>query len=411
MEQLYKNQCTLIQMREGVLGAYVDALSKQLSDEGYAKTSVRNALQLLADLGRWLSLRRMTPSQLTPECLRRYLKYRSNHGHHRSTDAATLRRLSNLLLAKGVIAPCMQSEPTPVQQLEEEFRHYLELERGLATATVQIYQPFVSRFLAECFADGRLRLDSLCATDVVRFVQREAARLNHPKRAKLMTTALRAFLQYARYRDLIRTDLRLSVPTVASWTMASLPRALSSEDVQCLLNHCDRHTAIGCRNGAILLLLARLGLRAGEVVGLTLDDIDWERGELRIRANGRGVDLLPIPQDVGAALAEYLRRLRPACACRQVFVRMRAPYRGFASSVAICSIVRCALDHAGLNPPHKGAHLLRHSVATHMLRQGASLTEIGALLRHRSPETTMIYAKVDLDLLRPLAMPWPGGAQ
>lgn len=244
MEQLYKNQCTLIQMREGVLGAYVDALSKQLSDEGYAKTSVRNALQLLADLGRWLSLRRMTPSQLTPECLRRYLKYRSNHGHRRSTDAATLQRLSNLLLAKGVIAPCMQSEPTPVQQLEEEFRHYLELERGLATATVQIYQPFVSRFLAECFADGRLRLDSLCATDVVRFVQREAARLNHPKRAKLMTTALRAFLQYARYRDLIDTDLRLSVPTVASWTMASLPRALSSEDVQHLLNHCDRQTAI-----------------------------------------------------------------------------------------------------------------------------------------------------------------------
>ncbi|MDH2916864.1 MAG: site-specific integrase [Gallionella sp.] len=411
MEQLYKNQRTLMQMREGVLGAYVEALSKQLRDEGYANASVRNALQLLADLGRWLSLRRMTASQLTPECLQGYLKYRSKHGHHRSTDAATLQRLSNLLLAEGAIAPSMRSEPTPAQRLEEEFRHYLELERGLATATVHLYLPFVSRFLAECFTDGRLRLDSLCATDVVRFVQREAARLNHPKRAKLMTTALRAFLQYARYRDLIGTDLRLSVPTVASWTMASLPRALSSEDVQHLLNHCDRQTAIGCRNWAILLLLARLGLRAGEVVGLTLDDIDWERGELRIRANGKGVDLLPIPQDVGAALADYLRRLRPAFSCRQVFVRMRAPYRGFASSVAICSIVRRALDHAGLNPAHKGAHLLRHSVATHMLRQGASLAEIGALLRHHSPQTTMIYAKVDLDLLRPLAMPWPGGAQ
>jgi integrase len=159
------------------------------------------------------------------------------------------------------------------------------------------------------------------------------------------------------------------------------------------------------------LLLARLGLRAGEVVGLTLDDLDWERGELLIRANGGRSNRMPIPQDVGAALADYLRRSRPVCACRQVFVRMRAPHRGFANSVAICCIVRRALDRAGLNPVHKGAHLLRHSVATHMLRQGASLAEIGELLRHRSPQTTMIYAKVDLDLLRPLALPWPGGTQ
>ena len=412
MEPFYKDQRTLMRMREGTLGAYVDALAQQLSDEGYAKASTRYALQLLADLGRWLSRRRMTASQLTPECLQHYMEYRSRHHAHRhSGDAAILQRLSNLLIAKGVIAPSIQSEPTPAQRLEEEFRRYLELERGLATATLHLYLPFVSRFLAESFADGELRLDSLCAADVVRFVQREAVRLHHPKRAKLMTTALRAFLQYARYRDLIRIDLRLSVPTVASWSMASLPRALSSNEVQCLLNHCDRRTAIGCRNWAILLLLARLGLRAGEVVALTLDDLDWERGELCIRANGRGADLLPIPQDVGEALAHYLHSSRPTCASRQVFIRMRAPYRGFAGSVAICSIVRRALERAGLNPAHKGAHLLRHSVATRMLREGASLAEIGTLLRHHSPQTTMIYAKVDLDLLRPLAMPWPGGVQ
>ncbi len=158
-------------------------------------------------------------------------------------------------------------------------------------------------------------------------------------------------------------------------------------------------------------MLARLGLRAGEVVGLALDDLDWEAGELCIRASGGNSDRLPIPEDVGAALADYLRHSRPACSSRRVFVRMRAPRRGFASSVAICSIVRRALERAGLNPAHKGAHLLRHSVATQMLRQGASLAEIGELLRHRSQQTTMIYAKVDLDLLRPLALPWPGGAQ
>jgi integrase len=193
--------------------------------------------------------------------------------------------------------------------------------------------------------------------------------------------------------------------------MASLPRALSSEEVQHLLAHCERHTAVGRRNWAILLLLARLGLRAGEVVGLAFEDLDWEAGELRIRAHGGNSDRLPIPQDAGAALADYLRHARPACSSRRVFVRMRAPHRGFASSVAICCIVRRALERAGLNPAHKGAHLLRHSVATQMLRQGASLAEIGELLRHRSPQTTMIYAKVDLDLLRPLALPWPGGAQ
>lgn len=412
MEQYYKNKRTLMRMREGPLGAYVDALAQQLSDEGYARASARYALQLLADLGRWLGRRRMTASQLTPECLQRYMEYRSRHHSHRhSGDAAILRRLSNLLLAKGVVAPSMPGELTPAQRLEEEFWRYLLQERRLATATVHLYLPVASRFLAECFADGELRLDGLRAADVVRFVQREAARLNHPKRAKLMTTALRSFLQYARYCGLISADLQLSVPTVANWSMASLPRALSSDEVRRLLNHCERHTATGRRNWAILLLLARLGLRAGEVVGLTLDDIDWERGELCIRANGGRADLLPIPQDVGDALADYLRCSRPACACRHVFVRLRAPHRRLASSVAICSMVRRALERAGLNPAHKGAHLLRHSVATQMLRQGASLAEIGVILRHRSPQTTMTYAKVDLDLLRPLAMPWPGGAQ
>ena len=411
MEQFYKDPRTPLRMREGPLGAYVDELARQLGEEGYARASVRYALQLVADLGRWMARRKIVATRLIPEHLDRYVDYRTRHRHCRPGDATIVGRLLKLLRAKGIVAMAAPIERTPAQQLEEEFRQYLERERRLAPATVFLYLPVAKRFLAQCFADGELRLNSLRASDVVRFVQQEAARLHHPKRAKLMTTALRSFLQYARYRGLISIDLRSSVPTVANWSTASLPRALSSQDVECLLVHCNRHTATGCRNWAILLLLARLGLRAGEVVGLTLDDLDWERGELCIRASRGNSDRLPIPQDVGAALADYLRRLRPACSCRQVFVRMKAPHRGFASSVAICSIVRRALERAGLNPPHKGAHLLRHSVATHMLRQGASLAEIGELLRHRSQQTTMIYAKVDLDLLRPLALPWPGGAQ
>jgi site-specific recombinase XerD len=411
LEQFYKDPRTPLRMREGPLGAYVDDLGRQLSEEGYARASARYALQLVADLGRWIARRKIVAGQLTPEHLECYLEYRSRHRHRRSGDAAIVRRLLKLLREKGIVAAAAPIERSAAQRLEEEFRLYLQRERRLASATVFHYLVFAQRFLAQCFADGEVRLDGLRAADVVGFVQREAARLHHPKRSKLMTTALRSFLQYARYRGLISIDLRSSVPTVAGWSMASLPKALSSGEVQRLLAHCDRHTAVGRRNWAILLLLARLGLRAGEIVGLAFEDLDWEAGELCVRAHGGNSDRLPIPQDVGAALAEYLRHSRPACSSRQVFVRMRAPNRGFASSAAISSIVHRALDRAGLDPAHKGAHLLRHTVATQMLRQGASLAEIAELLRHRSQQTTMIYAKVDLDLLRPLALPWPGGAQ
>lgn len=410
LEQFYKDLRTPQRMREGALGAYIEAFAQQLNDEGYARSSLRYALQVIAGLGRWLTRRRIEANQLSAHNLDRYLAYRSRQRHYRAGDGVIVRRLLNLLREQGIVASAPVAKSTPAQRLAEEFRGYLQQERRLATATVVLYLGFVRRFLEQQFADRQVRLNQLRAAHVVGYVQQEAARLDHPKRAKLMTTALRAFFQYARYRGLIRIDLRSSVPTVANWSMASLPRSLSFEEVERLLAHCDRHTGLGRRNWAILLLLARLGLRAGEVVALTLEDVDWEAAELRIRTTGTNADRLPLPQDVGAALAEYLRCARPACPSRRVFVRSRAPHRGFASSVAISCIVRRALEHAGLNPPHKGAHLLRHSVATRMLRQGASLAQIGELLRHRSQQTTMIYAKVDLDLLRPLALPWPGEA-
>ena len=410
MEQLYRDSRTLLRMREGPFSGYVDAFARQMVDAGYARASVRYALQVVADLGRWLRRRSIAVQQLTPKHLASYLKHRSLQAHLRSGDAAILRRLVSLLISEGIVAQAPAIESTPAQRLVEQFARYLEQERRLAPPTILNYRDHIQRFLAHRFADGEVRLDVLSATDVIGFVKRQAAKFQ-PKRSKMMTTALRSFLQYARYRGLISIDFRSCIPTVACWTMASLPRALSSEEVELLLSKCDRKTAVGQRNWAILLLLARLGLRAGEVVGLTFEDLDWEAGEIRIRASGASLDRLPIPQEVGAALVEYLRYARPRCSSRRVFVRMRAPYRELANSSDISSIVRRALDLAGLDPPHKGAHLLRHSVATHMLRHGASLAEIGELLRHRNHQTTMIYAKVDLDSLRPLALPWPGGAQ
>jgi integrase/recombinase XerD len=224
---------------------------------------------------------------------------------------------------------------------------------------------------------------------------------------KLTVTALRAFFGWLRLRGDVATDLAACVPTVAHWRLGTLPKSLPPEDVERLLRGCDQRTATGRRDHAILLLLARLGLRAGEVVAMELEDLDWDAGEVAVRGKGGRRDRLPLPLDVGQALAAYLRDGRPTCATRRVFVRSSAPWRGFASSVAICSLVEAALKRVGLHPPRKGAHLLRHTLACTMLRRGASLAEIGEILRHRSADTTAIYAKVDVRALRALALAWP----
>ena len=196
---------------------------------------------------------------------------------------------------------------------------------------------------------------------------------------------------------------------MAHWQQATVPRYISSEEVQRVLKACDRRTTIGRRDYAILLLLARLGLRAGEVVALQLDDIDWRGGEILVRGKGLRRDRMPLPDDVGKALASYLRQDRPPCQTRRVFVCMKAPYRGLAPVGTLPTIVRCAIERTNLNPPSKGAHLLRHSLATSMLRSGATMREIGEVLRHRDTNTTAIYAKVDFDSLRSLAHTWPIG--
>jgi site-specific recombinase XerD len=286
----------------------------------------------------------------------------------------------------------------------------LREERVLAKATIVNYVPFIRAFLKDRFGNGAVRLSRLCAGDVVRFVQRQAPRL-HLKRAKLLTTALRSFLQYARYRGDIRLDLAAAVPRVANWSMSSIPRAISPDQVRRLLAHINRRTALGRRDYAILLLLARLGLRAGEVAFLDLEDIDWKGASLSVRGKGGRRTELPLPADVGEAIVAYLRHARPRSTSRRVFLRARAPVRGFLGPSAVGSMVRHALQRAGIDAPTTGAHQFRHGLATQMLRHGASLSEIGELLGHRSAETTNIYIKVDLDALRTLALPWPGGGR
>jgi site-specific recombinase XerD len=224
-----------------------------------------------------------------------------------------------------------------------------------------------------------------------------------------MTTAFRSFFRFLFQSGELQADLSAAVPTVADWRLSTIPKYLLPDEIERVVGSCDRQTSTGRRDYAILLLLARLGLRAGEVVALELDDIDWRAGEILVRGKGLLHDRMPLPVDVGQALTSYLRMDRPACKTRRVFVCMKAPRSGFTGPSTVATIVRRALDRAGLDPVFKGAHLLRHSLATRMLRSGASMSEIGEVLRHRTPSTTEIYAKLDFEGLRSLAQPWPNG--
>jgi site-specific recombinase XerD len=229
---------------------------------------------------------------------------------------------------------------------------------------------------------------------------------------KSIVTALRSYLRYLATQGLCSPSLDQAVPTVAHWKHANLPKYLPAAKVEALINSCDTTTPTGIRDRAILLLLARLGLRAGDVMRLRIDDIDWQQGSLRVCGKGRRVAKLPLPQDAGDALLKYLTEVRPDVAIAKIFLRSMAPCRPFVeSSTGISTIVRRALVRAGIDDaPSRGAHMLRHSAATILLRSGMPLAAIGAVLRHRSIDTTARYAKVDVPSLKKIAQPWPGGA-
>jgi integrase/recombinase XerD len=412
MKCIVSDDVVLSQPLDGPLSAHIAGFAKWVRDEGYALYSRHRQVRLAACFSRWLGHKGVSPYCVTSEHPGRYLRSRTRHVKICRGDAAALRQFVDFLRRQGVIPTekIPPRQPLPVEQAVHEFESYLLNERTLARVTVVHYVPFVRGFLIRRFGQGPVRLSQLCAGDVVRFVQHQAPRL-HLKRAKLLTTALRSFLHYARYRGDITHDLAAAVPTVANWSMTSIPRAISADLVRQLLASINRHTAMGRRDYAILLLLARLGLRAGEVVRIELEDIDWNAGSMSVQRKGGQRSTLPLPADVGAAIAAYLRHGRPRSSCRRLFLRTHAPFRGFHGPVAIASLVGHNLTRAGIKAPTLGAHQFRHGLATEMLYHGASLTEIGEVLGHQSPETTKIYITLDLDALRPLALPWPGGVR
>jgi site-specific recombinase XerD len=282
--------------------------------------------------------------------------------------------------------------------------------RGLATTTIKRYRTIARRFLNERFGRDAVDPSALCAGDVIAFVQRRAKCLQPPA-LKCITTAVRSFLRYARYCGDVATALDAAVPIAAAWTTTpAVPKAILPAHAQSAIDSCDLSTGVGLRDRAVLLLLARLGLRAHEIIALQLEDCRWDSGQLRVRSKSRREQSLPIPVDVGAAIATYLQRGRPKSKNRHLFLRSMAPIRGLRQG-AIGTIVQYALQRAQVDAPHRGSHQFRHALAVRMLQGGASLREIGEVLRHQSPQTTSIYARVDVSALRSVAMPWPGGVQ
>ena len=411
ISQLFTFPSTIERLRQGPLSEHLDAYAAAVAEQGYAHQSISRQIVAIADFSRWLKHKHIEIEALDDRMVGRFLDLR--HRQHRvgRGDPRALNRMLSLLREKGIVKPCQPPVADNARSIiTAGFHYYLLQDLGRSASTARNYVPFIDQFLLERFHDRTPNLAALSAPDVTGFVIRNAHQLS-PVRAGLMVTALRSFFRYLLHRGAIATDLTGCVPAVPKWSLSTLPRFLPAAVVEKLLKRCGRKTAVGRRNHAILLLLARLGLRAGEVVKLSLDDIDWDSGLIAIQGKGGRSAKLPLPVDVGTALAAYLRRDRPPSTSRRVFLRHRAPLTGFANSSTLSSIVRRALKHAGVESAHMGAHVLRHSLATSMLRQGGSLDEIGELLRHQSPNTTAIYAKVDVSALHTLALPWPGGSR
>ena len=392
----------------GPLAPYAEGFRDELSRRGYTPLTAAGHLRLVAHLSRWLAAEGLDVSALTSSVVEAYFAQRRSAGYANERTVRSLQPLLDYLRRVGAVPVALAAHPeSATEQLLARYKEYLTVERGLAATTADLNVRLVRPFLLEHARqhEGRVAIEELTADDVRAFVVQQSAQ--RPRSIKRMVTALRSLLSFFYIEGSIDQPLAQAVPSPAGWTLAGLPKALSEAQVSSLLASCDRETVTGRRDLAILTLLARIGLRAGEVAALSLDDIDWHRGEFVVRGKGNRIAALPLPADVGDRVVDYLRHGRPRTTeCRAVFVGVQAPHRAL-SSTGITTVVAAAGRRAGLGTI--GAHRLRHSAATAMLRAGGSLSEIGQILRHRRALTTAIYAKVDIVALRTIARPWPEG--
>jgi integrase/recombinase XerD len=391
----------------GPLAPFAAGFRQELARQGYTPHSASNQLQLMAHASRWLESTGLGVHELTPARVAEFLAQRRADGYTLWLSTKAMVPVLVYLRELGVVPTSAPPAPaTEAEQLQEHYRTYLVQERGLAPGTIASYLHVARLFLAARAGDGELHLERLSAAEMTEFVLAECAPRSVGS-AKYVVCGLRSLLRYLYVAGRTEAQLEATVPMVAGWRLAGLPITFGPAEVARLLASCDRRSTFGRRDYAVLTLLARIGLRAGEVAALELGDIDWRAGEIVVRGKGRREERLPLPVDVGEALAAWLRRGRPRCEIPTVFTRVRAPRRPLTSG-GVSAIVRAACARTSL--PEVNAHRLRHTAATEMLRAGASLMEVGQVLRHASVLTTAIYAKVDRNRLRTLALPWPGAA-
>jgi len=386
---------------DGPLAPFATDLRRALAGSGYSFRSTGELMRLAAQLSRWLDSRSLTADELTAAVAGEFFQARRADGCRRWLTSRSLGPLLECLR----IAPADTVGGIPVEGLLAQYRDYLRSERGLADSTVSQYLRHAAAFISRAPAGSALA--GLTAGQVTEFVM-AWCRQRNASQAKMMVTALRSLLRFLHVSGQLTTSLTGAVPSVPGWRKVRLPQPVNAGQIATVLAGCDRRSALGCRDYAVILLMARLGLRAGEVAAVQVTDVDWRAGQLTARGKGNRLDALPLPADVGGALADYLQYARPrAPASASLFIRAVAPF-GPMRTGTITGLVHRACKRAGVTP--FGPHRLRHAVACSLLAQGASLEEIGQLLRHSEQSTTSQYARVDLARLGELAMPCPIGA-
>jgi integrase/recombinase XerD len=394
----------------GPLAEHIGTYLARLRGEGYKRPTLYPDALLLADLDAWMNRGGLAVADITAGMLNRFLRHHMRSRTSRlQPKRVALRRLLKMLQTAGAVpAEPTPSEGTTAAKSVRDFADYLKHQRGYADTTVSGYTLTVERLLDHVYGTGPMIVGTLNAAAVLKFVHDHVEKYGRSS-SQYAVTGLKSFLRFLHYRGELAADLATAVPAVAGWTLSSLPRHLPKGAVDRVIAIEQRRSPVDHRDCAILLILARLGLRSCEVAALRLEDLYWETGHINVRSRKAGRTVaLPLPADVGKAIAAYLKAVRPSCACREVFVRKQAPVRGM-SRISVGHVARRAFLRAGIKGVSLGAHTLRHTLASDLLRRGASLDEIGRILRHKDVSTTAIYAKVDMGTLRPLAMRWPGG--
>jgi site-specific recombinase XerD len=398
-------------MDAGDLAPLVEVFTRHLSEVGYTALTVRGFDGAARHLAQWLEQAEIAVADIDEAVVDRFVGHRCRcpsfrrEKHVSAKYVRRVRRFIEFLGTRG-LARCKTTSAVPVlDRRVVEFQDWLRQHRGISERTIDRHGRMVMRLLPALGSRPR-SWNAHRVREVIIAETRQASRAH----VKTMAMALRGYLRFLSARGHCRAGLEHAVPTIPQWRLSTLPRYIDASQVERLIATCDRTTPTGLRDRAILLLLARLGLRAGDIASLCLSDLDWDQATLTVQGKGRRETRLPLPQDVGDAVLASLDRGRPGSCGDRAFFMLNAPIRPLTQSSVVSNIVRSAIRKAGIDTPKKGASLLRHSAATAMLRGGATLDMVGAVLRHRSPDMTAHYAKVDVTILAQIAQPWPGDA-